>query len=136
MNIKYLRKLITSPLIWFIIAGLAIGSYAWMVEVSGISWAAIALTIALISIGIAFDSYLRTAKINEQMKEINSSLDQIKNSLEAIKNKQNEESSSGSMIIPTLETFTKFYLDYLDKQQGGAEKQINKSDTDDQKDKE
>jgi len=35
------------------------------------------------------------------MKEINSSLNQIKNSLEEMKNKQNEESSSGSMIIPT-----------------------------------
>lgn len=132
MNIKWLRKAITSPLTWFIAAGLAVGRYGWMLEVSGIRWAALAMAIALISIGIGLESYVRAAQIEGQMKETNTRLEQIIDSLEEMKRKQDEQSSSSSMIIPTLETFTKFYLDYLDKQKSTGEEQINTNNAEDE----
>lgn len=43
--------------------------------------------------------------------------------------KHNEQSSSGSMIVPTLETFSKYYLDYLNKQKSGMKVENSNNDS-------
>ncbi len=133
MNTKWLRAVMTSPIAWFIITGLAIGIYTWIVETSEIKWAGIVLAIASISIGIGLDSFIRATRIENQMKKINLRLDQIKNSLEEIMEQQDTRTNSSSMIIPTLETFTKLYLDYIDKQKDEGELQDNTSGPENQK---
>jgi hypothetical protein len=74
----------------------------------------------------------KTKYADRRINEVNTILTRIEGLQIEIQKKQDEQPGSGSMIIPTLETFSKFYLDYLNKQKDEGEE---KNKDDDGKDK-
>jgi hypothetical protein len=74
----------------------------------------------------------KTKYADRRINEVNTILTRIEGLQIEIQKKQNEQLGSGSMLIPTLETFSKFYLDYLNKQKDEGEE---KNKDDDGKDK-
>jgi hypothetical protein len=74
----------------------------------------------------------KTKYADRRINEVNTILTRIEGLQIEIQKKQDEQLGSGSMLIPTLETFSKFYLDYLNKQKDEGEE---KNKDDDGKDK-
>ena len=123
MKTDWLKKSLYLPLTWFTIAGLAIGSYVWFAEAVEIKWAAFALIFVFISLGLGGDNFLRAVRTEKRMNEMSAALIRIEDSLEEMRKKQEEQSSSGSTIAPTLQAFSQIYLDYLAKQKSEEEQQ-------------
>ena len=123
MKTEWLKKSLYLPLTWFTIAGLAIGSYVWFAEAVEIKWAAFALIFVFISLGLGGDNFLRAVRTEKRMNEMSAALIRIEDSLEEMRKKQEEQSSSGSTIAPTLQAFSQIYLDYLAKQKSEEEQQ-------------
>ncbi len=108
-------------LIVILVLALICGSVSWFAESIFIRMAFPAIGLALIALGLGLNSFLIAEETNKRMNNIDATLTQIKDLQEEIQKEQKEQSEkkgSGSQIIPTLEVFSKFYLDYLNKQKG------------------
>ena len=93
-------------------------------------------SLALLSVGLGINSFLISLNTEKRINEVSFNLTRIEEfqtELQREYKEHQEQSSSGSMIIPTLETFTKFYLDYLDRQKGEGEEQDNTGGIENQK---
>ena len=123
MKTEWMKQSLYSPLTWFTIAGLTIGSYVWLAETVEIGWAAFALIFVFVSLGLGADGFVRTVRTEKRMNEMSVTLTRIEDSLKDLKKEQKEQSNSRSPIIPTLQAFSQLYLDYLAKQQSGEEDQ-------------
>ena len=128
MKTDWLKQSLYLPLTWFTIAGLAIGSYAWVAGAVDVRWAAFALVFVFISLGLGADGFMRAMQTAKRMNEINATLSRIEDSLEEMRKEQKEQSSSGSTIVPTIQAFSQLYLDYLAKQKSGEEQQNTSND--------
>ena len=58
MNSRGSRWTLYLPLACFTIAGIAMGSYVWTAESIEIRWAAIAVAIAFVSVGLGIQSFV------------------------------------------------------------------------------
>lgn len=127
MKTNWLKQTLYLPLTWFTITGLTIGSYIWFVETVEIKWAAFALIFVFISLGLGTDGLIRAMRTDKRINDMHTTLVRIEDSLEEMKKEQKEQPSAGSTIIPTLQTFSQLYMDYLSKQKSGEEKQKEES---------
>jgi len=119
----WLKQSLYSPLTWFTIVGLAIGSSVWTVKEVEIGWAAFALIFVFVSLGLAGDSFLRAMRTEKRMSEMSATLTRIEDSLEEMQKDQKERASSGSPIVPTLQALSQYYIDFLAKQKSEDEQQ-------------
>jgi hypothetical protein len=104
-----------------IILAVLLAVIGWFSESSSIRWVAPAFGLALVAIGLGINSLITALHTERKMTEMGAALARIQGVQEEIQKEQkeqNEKKSSGSQIIPTLEVFTQFYLDYLNKQKG------------------
>jgi hypothetical protein len=114
------KRLYYYPLAIIILAVL-LAVIGWFSESSSIRWVAPAFGLALIAVGLCVYSLITTLHTERKMTVMGVALARIEGLQEEIlkeQKEQNEKKSSGSQIIPTLEVFTQFYLDYLNKQKG------------------
>ena len=114
------RRLCYYPLAIVILA-VFLGLFGWFTESSSIRWVAPAFGLALISVGLGVNSFIIALHTDRKMTRMEATLTRIESSQEEIQKEQTEQKeqkSSSSQIIPTLEVFTKFYTDYLNKQKG------------------
>ncbi len=128
MKTEWMKLSLYSPLTWFTIAGLAIGSYVWFVETVDIKWATFALIFVFMSLGLGVDNVIRAMRIGKRMNEISVTLTRIEDSIEELQKEQKEQSSSGSTIATTLQAFSQLYLDYLTKQKSEEVEQSDRND--------
>ena len=118
------RRLYYYPLIIVILA-VFLGLFGWFIESSSIRWVAPAFGLALIAVGLGVNSLIIALHTERKMTEMGAALARIEGLQEEIQKEQKEQSeqkSSGSQIIPTLQVFSQFYLDYLNKQKGEDKK--------------
>jgi len=101
----------------FIIAALIFVLIALVIPSSTIKWAAPAIALALISVGLGVNSMIIASQIDRKISRIDA---QIESLYEKIEEGQ-KESSSSSPIIPTIQAFSQLYLDYLAKQKSEEE---------------
>ena len=112
-------------LLSFILIALILGVVGWITLSEMIRWAAPAVALAVISIGLGFNSLMIALHTERRTTELGAVLARIEGLQEEIQKEQTEQKeqkSSSSQIIPTLEVFSQFYLDYLNKQKGEDKK--------------
>jgi hypothetical protein len=112
---------------------LIVGLLGWFTQSLEVKWAAAAASLALIAVGLGVNSFLISLNTERRLNEVNTSLSRIEDLQIEIQKKQDEQPGSGSMIIPTLETFSKFYLDYLNKQKDEGEEKNKDENGNDKK---
>jgi hypothetical protein len=108
-----------------VVLAVFLGLFGWFTESSSIRWVAPAFGLALIAVGLGVNSLIIALHTERRMTEMGAALARIEGLQEEIQKEQKEQSeqkSSGSQIIPTLEVFSRFYLDYLNKQKGEDKK--------------
>ena len=118
-------------LIYFVLAAVIFAVIGWFTLPPAIQWAAPAVALGLISVGLGVNSLVLVNHTDRKIEMINEALTSIKQLQEKIQEEQKEQqeqSSSGSPIASTLQAFTQFYLDYLAKQESGAGEQNSTSD--------
>jgi len=105
----------------FSLIAFLISLLVFFVDTVELGWAIATGALGAFCIGLAFNSFLLSSRADTAMNEIRISLSQMKELLQGIQKEHKEEGeqkSSGSQILPTLEVFSKFYMDYLNKQKG------------------
>ena len=110
----------------FVVAAFAIGSVVWFTQSQELKWAAVAIGLALISLGLGVISLLISRHTDKRINELNATIAQIETSqaeMQREQREQKEQSSSNSSIVPTLQAFSQLYLDYLANQKGEDEQQ-------------
>ncbi|UCG54908.1 MAG: hypothetical protein JSV32_01420 [Dehalococcoidia bacterium] len=123
-------------LLLFIFIALIVGLLGLFSQSLELKLTTTAGSLALLSVGLAINSFLISLNTERRINEVSANLKRIEElqiELQREHKEHQEQSSSGSMIIPTLETFTKSYLDYLDKQKGEGEEQDNTGGSENQK---
>lgn len=107
----------------FTVLILILGIVASVTELITPSWAAPALGLSLVSFGLGVNSLIIALRADKKAKEIAVILERIEESQKEIQKELAEQSGSRSTIIPTLEIFSRMYMDYLSQQQSNAEQQ-------------
>ena len=85
-------------------------------------WAA-AIGLALVAVGLGVNNFMMSRNTDRRMNELNATLTRIETLQTEMQKAHEEQSSSKTMIIPTLEAFSQLYLDYLTKQKTEGEVQ-------------
>ena len=116
-------------LIYFVVAAVIFAVIGWFTLSPAIKWAAPAVALGLISVGLGVNSLVLVNHTDRKIETMNEALTSIKQLQEEIHKEQKEQSGSGSTIVPTLQTFSQLYLDYLAKLKSGAGEQ-NSNDED------
>jgi len=88
----------------------------WITESSVIKWAAPAVGLALIALGLGINSILIAVETNKRMINIDITLTQIKGLQEEIQKEQKEQGSTGPPIVASLQAMSQYYMDYIKKQ--------------------
>ena len=112
------RKLLIN-LSSFIILAVVFGILGWVAESTTAKWAAAAIALALISVGLGINSIIIARHADRRINNIDAGLARVielQDELQKEQKEQSEQKSSSSQIIPTLQAFSEFYLDYLNKQ--------------------
>jgi len=112
----------------FTVLVLILGIVASVTESITPRWAAPALGLGLVSLGLGVNSLIIALRADRKAKDMTVTLERIEESQKEIKKELAEQSGSRSTIIPTLETFSRMYMDYLSQPQSGAEQQDDVSD--------
>ncbi len=115
-------------LIYFVVAAVIFAVIGWFTLSPAIKWAAPAVALGLISVGLGVNSLVLVNHTDRKIETMNEALKSIKQLQEEIQKEQKEQSSSGSTIVPTLQAFSQLYLDYLAKQKSGEEQQNSNND--------
>ncbi len=108
-------------LMYFVVAAILLGIIGWVTLSPAIKWAAPAVALGLIAVGLGLNSLVLANRLDRKLGAMSEAIDNIKQIQEAIQKEQNEQAGSRSTIVPTLQAFSQFYLDYLDKQQSSEE---------------
>ncbi|MFC1918608.1 hypothetical protein ACFLWW_01355 [Chloroflexota bacterium] len=111
MRLKYFFKRY-----WFLVLAailVIIGSYF---SSEAIKWGSYAIGFAVISIGLGISSVNLELQTSKEMKKMGETLSRIEDLQKEIQQEQNGQKGSSTHIIPTLQAFSQFYLDYLNKQ--------------------
>jgi len=110
-------------LLSFILIALIVFLMGVLIPSLELKWTA-AIGLALIAAGLGINGLMISMHTDKRINELNTTLARIENLQTEMQKEYQEKSSSGSMIIPTLEAFSQMYLDYLAKQKSGGEKQV------------
>lgn len=105
----------------FTIAAVAIGIYAWVVVVTEIRWASLALAIALIAVGLGLNSLVISRRTDRKIAEIDEKLTQIHDLQKEIQKERQEQANSGPPLVASLQALSQYYMDYMAKQKGAGE---------------
>ncbi len=97
-----------------------------------LKWAA-AIGLALVAVGLGVNSFVISRNTDRKINELNTTLTRIEALQTEMRKAHEEQSSSKTMIIPTLEAFSQLYLDYLTKQKSEGEVQEGSNDAESSK---
>ena len=107
----------------FIVIVMILGIVASVTEFITPGWAVTALGLGFVSLGLGVISLIIALRADRKTKEMTVILERIEESQKEIKKELAEQSGSRSTIIPTLETFSQMYMDYLSQQQSDTGQQ-------------
>jgi len=108
------------PLLCFVLAGLAIGSYVWIVEAIEIRWAASAVAIALIAAGLGVQSLLLAKYTADRIREINQTLIRLESLQNDIKAEQQRQTGANTPVVASMAAISQL-VEFFSKQKGGGE---------------
>ena len=102
MDSRSSRWTLYLPFVTFTIAGIAMGSYVWAAESIEIRWAAIAVAIALISIGLGAQGFLIARYTDNKLGELNQTLIRLETLQNEIKAEQEKQKSTNTPVIASM----------------------------------
>jgi hypothetical protein len=121
-----------TSLLSFIILALIVGLLGLLIQSIELKWAA-AIGLALVAVGLGVNSLMISRNTDRKLNELNTNLTRIEALQTEMQKAHEEQSSSKTMIIPTLEAFSQLYLDYLTKQKSEGEVQEGSNDAESSK---
>ncbi len=83
-----------------------------------VKWAGYAIGFAVISIGLGISSINFELKTTGKIEKMEETLSRIEDIQKEIQKGLSEQKGSSSQIVPTLQAFSQFYMDYINKQKG------------------
>ena len=89
------RWILYLPLACFIIVGIAVGSYVWAAESIEIRWAAIAVAITLILVGLGVQGFLIARYVDKKLAELSQTLIRLETLQNEIKAEQEKQKRTG-----------------------------------------
>lgn len=90
------------PFVVFTFAGIAIGSYVWAAESIEIRWAAIAVAIAFVSVGLGAQGFLIARYTDNKLVELNQTLIRLETLQNEIKVEQEKQKSTNTPVIASM----------------------------------
>lgn len=121
-----------TSLLSFIILALIVILLGLFTQSLELKWAA-AIGLALVAVGLGVNSLMISRNTDRKLNELNTNLTRIEALQAEMQKAHEEQSSSKTMIIPTLEAFSQLYLDYLTKQKSEGEVQEGSNDAESSK---
>ncbi|MFC1950041.1 phage holin family protein [Chloroflexota bacterium] len=116
-------------LMYFVAAAILFGIVGWITLSPAVKWAAPAVALGLIAVGLGINSLALVNRIDRKLGAMSETIDNIEQIQEAMQKEQNEKAGSHSTIGPTLQAFSQLYMDYLAKKPSGEEPQRDSNDT-------
>ena len=113
MNLKYFIKRY-----WFIVLAVILVASGSFFSSEAMKWGSYAIGFAVISIGFGISSVDIELQNSKAMKKIDETLLRIENLQQKLHNELSEQKNSGTPIAASLEAISKYYMDYINKQQG------------------
>ncbi len=104
----------------FVLLALILGLLGWFTQSENVRWAALAVALAIISVGLGMNSIIIGLRADKRTSEMNATLVRIESLQREIQNKQDEQSKPGSSIVPTLQALSQLFLDYVGKHKSGT----------------
>ncbi len=101
-----------------VILALFLAVFGWFTEASSIRWIAPAFGLALIAVGLSVNSLIIALHTEKKATEMGAALARIESLAEEMRKEQSERASSGPSIVASLEAMSKYYMDYISKQEG------------------
>jgi len=105
-----------------VILAIVLGLVGWFSESSSIRWIAPAFGLALIAVGLGINSMIIAFQTEKRATELVAALARIEGLAEEMREELGGKKNPSAQIIPTLEAFSKYYLDYLNKPEGEDKK--------------
>ncbi|MFC1947565.1 hypothetical protein ACFLXY_06580 [Chloroflexota bacterium] len=105
-----------------VILAIVLGIVGWFSESSSIRWIAPAFGLALIAVGLGINSIIIAFQTEKRATELVAALARIERLAEEMREELGSKKNPSAQIIPTLEAFSKYYLDYLNKPEGEDKK--------------
>ena len=102
----------------FIIAAILVGSIGWFIFSTEFKWAAPAIALGLLSIGLGVNSISMAYSADRKYTAINETLSNIMQIQEDIQKEQKEPTSSSSPLVVSLQALSQYYTDFLAQQKG------------------
>ena len=90
------------PLACFTVAGIAIGSYVWIAASIELRWAAIAVAIALIAVGLGIQGFLIARYTDNKLVELHQALMRLETLQSEIKAEQEKQKSTNTPVIASM----------------------------------
>ena len=109
------RNLYYYPLAVVIVA-IILALFGWFSESTSVRWVALSFGVAFIAVGLSLCGFLISLHTEKRMIEMGITLDRIESLQEKIQKEQDEQQSSGTPIVASLEAMSKYYMDYINKQ--------------------
>jgi hypothetical protein len=111
------KRLLYYPLI-IVGIGILLGLLGWFSESSTLRWVAPAFGLALIAVALGLNSLIIAFHTEKRATELGAALTRIEDLADEMRKELGETKNPGAQIIPTLEAFSNYYLDYLNKPKG------------------
>ena len=102
MNGRGPRWTLYLPIVIFTLAGIAIGSYVWATESIEIRWAAIAVAIAFVSVGLGAQGFLIARYTDNKLGELSQTLIRLETLQNEIKAEQEKQKSTNTPVIASM----------------------------------
>ena len=108
------KRLLYYPLI-IVVTGILLGLLGWFSESSSIRWIAPAFGLAFIAVALGINSLIIASNTEKRATELGATLARIEGLADELRNELSESKSPRAQIIPTIEAFSQYFMDYLNK---------------------
>ena len=105
-----------------VILAILIGLFGWFTESSSVRWVAPAFGLALIAVALGIYSLIIALHTEKRATELGAALAKIEGLAEEMREELSGKKNPSAQIIPTLEAFSQYYMDYLNKPKGEDKK--------------
>ena len=102
----------------FVLVAFVLGLLGWFTQSEMVRWAALAIALALISVGLGVNSLIIALHTDRKMSKIEATLPRIETLQEEVRKEQaeqKEERGSSSQVVSTLQAISQYYMNFINK---------------------
>ena len=126
MNNRDSRWTLYLPLAGCTLLGIIIGGYVWIVESIELRWAAVAVAIALFSLGLGIQSFVSASHTDDKIKEISEDIKRLQELQSEIKAEQEKQTSTNTPVVASMAAISQL-VEFFSQKKAGEEQGDEKS---------